>query len=378
MNRVQVAAAALTLVLTAVSGTIVSAAVEWRTEVPIARSEMGGPVADASYRDKLTVIGWQVADDADRVLRLALSRDAGRGAFAKRVVADDVDGMAVAACEEGALVAYRERQDDGGTRLRLARVPFDGGSIERITIRRPIALKGSLDLACGSGWATVTWTGRVGSAWHAFARHVRLTDLKRSTVTDLGVAFVTRDGRVATVAAAASGDRAYVAWLDPTGLRLQRFIVGAGPAFAIKERPTQRLTDYGGLVPAMAADGARVAVGYAENADPEVLVSLDRGATFQYVYGYGLDPGDGAFLSLGIEGRRAVGTVEFRYLQNAYVHRLASEDLAGHWGFKSVSSTVVRPLDGLLTTGTGVKLAETFSRKQAEGDGWDLVFRRER
>jgi len=372
MHRTWVAVATITVVLTGIVGSTTSAAIDWRAEVPIAHTNAGTFHIDASYGDKLSVIAWQVAGDVSKTLRVAISADGGRGDFTTRRVGDDVVGMAVAACGHDALVAYRERKSDSGLRLRLARIPSDGGAITRVTVRPSVPARGSLDVACGSGRATVAWTERVGASWHALVRHARLDDLARTPMEDLGVAYPAR------VAAAASDDRAYVAWANRSGLHLERFVIGAEPVFAVRPRPPQRLTAVG-RDPMLTADGGQVAVGYTSASDPEVRVSRDGGVTFPRIWGYGLDPGDSSFLSLALEGRRIVGTVEFTYLDfEPFFHRLTSADLGRRWNHRRVGQGVVDPIDGLLVMSTGPKLAETFIRASGDTGGWELVFHRER
>jgi hypothetical protein len=373
MRWIRVAVATLTLLASTMAiGPAVSAAIDWRPEVIIARSDAGPIVADASYRGGLTAIAWRAASDADGSLRLAMNGQAGVGAFIQRMVAQRVDGVAVSACGKDVVVAYRQRLVDGSRRLRLALVAAGGGPIERVTIRRSIRTRGALDVACGSRRATVVWTERVGTAWHAFARHVRLDGSGRTRPQDLGLAA--RGG----VAAAGSDDLAYVAWSDPDGIRLARYTIGAPPEDAVEGGRARMVALYG-RGPVLAAGGARLLLGDSALSDVELRLSEDGGRTFAKGTGFGPDPGEASVLSLGIRGRRIVATLEYTYgSTDPSFYRMASRDHGDTWSLVRIGGNRRMPIDGFLASGTGTKLAETHIGDEAGRLAWALVFRRQR
>jgi hypothetical protein len=372
MRWMGVATATLPLVVsTIVTVPAVSAAIDWRPEVVIARSDAGQIVADASYRGVLASIAWRIASDPDGILRLEISDDAG-GTFARRTVAQNVDAMAVTACGKVALVTYRERLADGRRRLRLAGIAVYSGAIARVTIRRSVPARGALDIACGSRRATVAWTERVGSAWHAFTRHVRLDGSGRTRPQDLGLAAR------GEVAAAGTGDLAYVAWSDPHGIRLARYTVGAPPDHAVSVSRGRMVARYG-RGPVLAAHGTRLVLGNSALSDVDLRISEDGGRSFPSGTGFGPDPGEASVLSIGLRGRRAVATLGYTFGSiDPSFYRMASRDRGATWGIVRIGGSRGAPIDGFLVTAAGTKLAETFIRDEVGEDGQELVFRRQR
>lgn len=183
------------------------------------------------------------------------------------------------------------------------------------------------DVACGGDRVWVSWddVGDDGKR-HAFLTHSKVGppgSLSFATAIDLGRTRPS-DGFYSGPSVAAVKGRGYVAWGAPrwgggSRVRFKRFVVGAGPAFAVTAKSAQTLHSAYRLdhQPELAAHGTRVAVTYPVSGgtwDSVVRVSSDRGVSFKSPV-WLRNPGDlGGFpMSIAVRGSRIVVIVSEWY-----------------------------------------------------------------
>ena len=357
-------------------GSTPAAAITWTAARPIHPSTQPMTV-DADLHGTDAAIVWlDEAGPAEGLLGLAAFRGGGTGEIFRYTVEDGVARAAVATCVGDAWMARFRPLADAGRELELARITIGGNGIERVAIRTGDLRVGALDVDCGAGRIWVAWTERVGS-WHAFVRSVRISDLARSDIRDLGVA-----DRWAISVAATDG-RATVAWATGDGLRIKPFTVGPAPARTVSAGAT-RSPAAGGRAPMVAMDGRRVALGYTRHNDAWIRTSTDGGTTFSgprklAENGFEEDGGEtGAwFTSVAVEGRRIVATIAVQWPPVPFHHRARSTNGGTSWTVEALD--IHARLAGFLATPDGPRIGEVKMRTGwwDEPMDWRITFRRQ-
>ena len=209
---------------------------------------------DADFERSTSAVAWQFyGGEPWKTLYLSRSDQAGLRDFTTRAVAHDVEDRAVAICGTDVVVAYLQRAPADDRRLQLARVPGDGDACRAWRSGRPSRARHHRR-GLTADRAYVAWSELVDSDWHALMRAVSLPDLQPSEVLDAGPAKRYR------VAVAATGAKALLAWQEGARIRLGRF--RADPHDGGLTPLSTRTISRRGKRPLLAAEGARVAIGF--------------------------------------------------------------------------------------------------------------------
>lgn len=330
---------------------------------------------DADFERSTSAVAWQFYfGEPWLTLYLSRSDHVGLRDFTTREVANDVEDRSVAVCGTDVVVAYFQRAPDDDRRLQLARVPGDGGAISSVEVRAPIKGRGTIDVACTADHAYVAWSERVDGDWHALIRAVALPDLRPSAVYDAGPA---KRHRIAVATTART--KALLAWQEGARIRLARFR-GDPQDGRLAAFSTSTISQRGKR-PILAAEGARVALGFDRADRSVILLSRDGGASFdrRARFGRPVSGGPTGIDSLAVQGRDVVATMVVYYGGDAWDrHRLRSQDAGKTWTRSRIAEPVAAiPVDGFLVSGRGVKLAEAYTDGEY-ADSFDLRVRRER
>jgi hypothetical protein len=289
------------------------AAIGWTSPVTV-RAQKGVTLRDADFAKRKVAVTWQVPGGGAPVVGIRTSPNAGNsfGPVAKFSAARQ---SAVDICGSSLEAAYA-RKSGANWRIQRAVGDIDGGGFATSNVAVGAGVARFPDIACAGGRVFVAWFQREGSDDRLNVSHARRADGIFGLPDDLGLdekPFFKRSLAVAGV-----NDTAYVVHgLTDGKLRLNRYLVGAGPVFPVAPDVTrviaQGTTEDAASGAVIAAAGNKVAVAWFRCNGIFAKVSNDKGLTWgprKKLLGHQACFGDfgASQTSIAIRGERIVVT----------------------------------------------------------------------
>jgi len=247
------------------------------------RDRTGVTLGDAAFDREDVGVVWREPLGGAPAVYVRTSEAAGTVFAPSELVIDNARQPSVELCANRVFVAYARDYGDGvpgrwAIDLRTRAVSATGFTGAAVSSGQYLAR--DPDVACASGRLFAAWVEqRPGGARTLVSDSLRAS-LSFDMPIDLGAASEDRSPPVV----AGVGRWAYVAWRVGNDIKVKRFGVGPGPAFA--------LTAYGDTIvgdgtlarpvtyPVIAAYGPRVVVAWTRCGHTQARVSTDHGATW--------------------------------------------------------------------------------------------------
>lgn len=262
--------------------TSVVAAPTW-TPATTLRTSNDIALSDADFSNRNVAAAWDEPGPTHREVGIRTSVDSGT-AFGPTSFFAESRQPAVDICggsELNAVMAHRI--GPGNWFIEHAQGSIDGDAFLTTPVAPSAGVQKFPDVACAGGRIFVSWFERGGSSDELRIAHGLRTGGGFGPPMSLGFDSDTFFGR--SLAVAGVDGMAYAAYARTGGdLRLARWAVGSGPAFAVTPLGTQIIADATRNDPAddvvIAAAGNKVAVAWFRCDEIQARVSNDRGQTW--------------------------------------------------------------------------------------------------